>query len=48
MTWLIEGMTEEEVEVAIFESLLKQGCPPEIAAKKAADSHKAMKAAFPN
>jgi len=32
---LDDSMTEEEQEMAIFAGLLKDGCAPEIAAKKA-------------
>ncbi len=43
---IVEDMTDEEEEMAIFAAYLKEGCAPNIAAEKAKKFHAGVKKAF--
>lgn len=43
---IVEGMSDEEEEMAIFAAYLKEGCSPDIAAEKAKKFHAGVKEAF--
>lgn len=43
---IIEGMTDEEEEMAIFEAYLKEGWSPEVADVKAKEFHAKVKEAY--
>lgn len=44
----VEGMTDEEEEMAFFAEYLKEGHPPDVAAVKAKEAYAKVKEAFRN